>query len=251
MLGALSAQSDRTDAFEPSTVAVLQTMADQLAVALDNARLYEESQQALEATRRAYDQLSRQAWTELLSTQPKLGYSLAGQSVVPVEGAWQPEMLEAVRSGQPVVQALGPSFAGGSGDVSEGDAAAGAALALPLKVRSDVIGVLSLHKDSDEEGWAAAEIELVQRLVEQVGTTLESARLFQETQRRAAREQAIRRITERMRGAVDVEAILQNTVAELARALGVPRAYVRLGTESELLGASAQDAESEPLPAGE
>jgi GAF domain-containing protein len=87
--------------------------------------------------------------------------------------------------------------------------------------------------------------------VEQVGTTLESARLFQETQRRAAREQAIRRITERMRGAVDVEAILQNTVAELARALGVPRAYVRLGTESELLGSSTQDVESEPLPAGE
>ena len=251
VLGALSAQSDRTDAFEASTVAVLQTMADQLAVALDNARLYEESQQALEATRRAYDQLSRQAWTELLSTQPKLGYSLVGQSVVPVEGAWQPEMLEAVRTGEPVVQTVGPSFADGSGEDSEGDAAAGAALALPLKVRSDVIGVLSFHKDSDEEGWAAAEIELVQRLVEQVGTTLESARLFQETQRRAAREQAIRRITERMRGAVDVEAILQNTVAELARALRVPRAYVRLGTESELLGTSAQDAESEPLPAGE
>ncbi len=54
-----------------------------------------------------------------------------------------------------------------------------------------------------------------------------------------------------MRGAVDVEAILQNTVAELARALGVPRAYVRLGTESELLGSSTQDVESEPLPAGE
>jgi GAF domain-containing protein len=251
ILGALSAQSDRIEAFEPSTVAVLQTMADQLAVALDNARLYEESQQALEATRRAYDQLSRQAWTKLLSTQPQLGYSLVGQSVVPVEGAWQPEMLEAVRSGEPVVQAVGPSFAGGSGEVSEGDAAAGAALALPLKVRNDVIGVLSLHKDSDEEGWATAEIELVQRLVEQVGTTLESARLFQETQRRAAREQAIRRITERMRGAVDVEAILQNTVAELARALGVPRAYVRLGTESELLGTSTQDAEREPHAAGE
>ena len=108
-----------------------------------------------------------------------------------------------------------------------------------------------VNKDSDAEDWAEAEIELVQRLVEQVGTTLESARLFQETQRRAAREQAIRRITERMRGAVDVEAILQNTVAELARALGVPRAYVRLGTESELLGTNAQDVESEPLPEGE
>ena len=243
ILGVLSAQSERTNAFEAATVAVLQTMADQLAVALDNARLYEESQQALEATRRAYDQLSRQAWTELLSTQPRLGYSLAGQTVVPVEGAWQPEMLDVVRTGEPVVQAVETPPAGGSSDGWEAGETAGAALALPLKVRSDVIGVLSLHKDPDEGDWAAAEIELVQRLVEQIGTTLESARLFQETQRRAAREQAIRRISERMRGAVDVEAILQSTVAELARAMGVPRAYVRLGTESELLGIGARDSE--------
>lgn len=235
ILGALSAQSDLPDAFEAPTIAVLQTMADQLAVALDNARLYEESRQALEATRRAYDQLSRQAWNELLSARPRLGYSLVGQSVVPVEGAWPQEMLAAARSGEPVVQEVGRSSAVESGDDFGAEEESGAVLALPLKVRSDVIGVVSLHKAAAEGDWATAEIELMQRLVEQVGTTLESARLFQETQRRAAREQAIRQITERMRGVVDVEAILQNTVAELARVLGVPRAYVRLGTEAELL----------------
>jgi GAF domain-containing protein len=251
VLGALSAQSDRTGAFDPSTVAVLQTMADQLAVALDNARLYEDSQQALDATRRAYDQLSRQAWTELLSAQTGLGYSLVRQSVVPVEGTWQPEMIEVLRTGEAVVQMVEPPPGSGSGEVQEGEGAVGAALALPLKVRGDVIGVLSLHKDPDEGDWTATETELVQRLVDQVGTALESARLFQETQRRAAREQAIRRVTERMRGAVDIEAILQNTVAEVARALGAPRAYIRLGTESELLGSSADDAASEPHPAGE
>ena len=246
VLGALSAQSDRINAFEAPTVAVLQTMTDQLAVALDNARLYEESQQALEATRRAYDQLSRQAWTELLSTKPGLGYSLVGQTIEPVEGAWQREMLDALRSGEPVVQAAGTL--GESGDGSEAGEAAGATLALPLKVRSDVIGVVSLYKDPDEGDWAAAEIALVQRLVDQIGTTLESARLFEETQRRAAREQAIRRITERMRGAVDIEAILQNTVAELARAMGVPRAYVRLGTESELLGTGTGETDGAQPP---
>ena len=250
ILGALSAQSDRPDAFETSTTAILQTIADQMAVALDNVRLYNESRQALEAMRRAYDQLSRQAWTGFLGTQPRLGYSLIGQSVVPVEGAWRPEMLTAARTGEPVVLAVGTASTGESSEDLEADEAAGAVLALPLRVRSDVIGVLSLHKDPAEGDWAAAEIELMQRLAEQVGTTLESARLFQETQRRAAREQAIRRITERMRGAVEVEAILQHTVAELARALGVPRAYVRLGTESELLGDGTADLE-DAQPRGE
>jgi GAF domain-containing protein len=92
-------------------------------------------------------------------------------------------------------------------------------------------------------------VELLQRLVDQLGAALESAQLFQETQRRAAREQAIRQITERMRSAVEVETILQNTVSELARALGVPRAYVRLGTEAELLSSrrtEAGDGNSQP-----
>jgi GAF domain-containing protein len=100
-----------------------------------------------------------------------------------------------------------------------------------------VVGVLSFYKDSPDEVWTARETELLRRLVTQLGVALESAQLFEETQRRAAREQSIRQVTERMRSAVSVEDILQSAVTELARALGAPRAYVRLGTEAELLGA--------------
>jgi GAF domain-containing protein len=242
VLGALSAQSDRAGAFDPATVAVLQTVADQVAVALDNARLYEDSQQALVAMRRAYDQLSRQAWTEFLSTRPRLGYALVRQSVVPVTDAWQPEMLEAVRTGEAV------AYAGGSDDGPDGCGTPSPALTLPLKVRDDVIGALSLHRHPDEPDWTAAEVDLAQRLVDQIGTALDGARLFQETQQRAAREQAIRRITEQMRSTVDIEAILQNTMAEVARTLGVPRAYVRLGTEAELLGPGSRDRGPEAVP---
>lgn len=244
VLGALSAQSEHPDYFDQSTVAVLQTVADQVAVALDNARLFEGSQQALEATRRAYDQLSHQAWTEFLSSRTRQGYGLFRESVGPVEGAWQPEMVEAVRTGE-IVADVGVPYEG-----SEEDGTA-PTLAMPLRVRGDVIGALSLHKHQDDEHWTAAEIELVQRLVDQIGTALESARLFQETRRRAAREQTIRRITEQMRRSVDVEAILQSTVTEVARALGVPRAYVRLGTEAELPGVAGHDAGSESTPAGD
>jgi GAF domain-containing protein len=96
-----------------------------------------------------------------------------------------------------------------------------------------VIGALGFAKDAGQT-WSPAESALLERLVQQMGSALESAQFFQETQRRAAREQAIRQVTERMRSAVNVEAILQNTATELARALGAPRAYVRLGTEAEL-----------------
>jgi GAF domain-containing protein len=260
VLGALSVQSDRIGAFDNATVATLQTMADQVAVALDNARLYTESQQALEATSRAYGQLSRQAWLELLRSRRDWGYSFAQQAVVPVQGEWRPEMIEAMQTGQMVVRSSEPDLAGGMdfrqglsrrGELASSGSDAtirggsiessrqagtpGPALALPLQVREETIGVLGFYRDPEDGDWTPGETELLQRLVDQLGAALESAQLFQESQQRAAREQAIRQVTERMRSAVDVEAILQSTLVELAKVLGAPRAYVRLGTEAELL----------------
>jgi GAF domain-containing protein len=267
VLGALSVQSSQVGTFDPSTVAALRTMADQVAVALDNARLFAESEEALEATRRAYGQLSRQAWTELLRGRTDWGYRFDHQGLAVVEGDWQPEMIDALRAGKMVVRnAAFPSGAhpervGGEGPesvegedslaASAGDGLGGPALALPLKMREDVIGVLSFHKDPEDEAWTSSEMETLHRLTDQLGVALESAQLFQLTQRRAAREQAIRQVTDQMRRAVDVEAILKSTVAELAEALGVPRAYIRLGTEVELLASQGLKPDDGHPPGGQ
>ena len=260
VLAAISVQSSETGTFDDATMAALQTMADQVAVALDNARLFAEVQQALETSRRAYGQLSRQAWADLLHSRPEWGYRYAQGFVVQADGDWTPEMRSALQSGQPVVrnpQAVKTeSSAAGEGSARR----EGAALALPLRVRDDVVGVLSVSKESEGEIWTSQQVEVLQRLVDQLGAALESARLFRDTQRRAAREQAIRQVTEQVRSAVDVEQILRNAVAELARAIGAPRAYVRLGTEADLLpgntpaaddghhDAREQVEKSEPVP---
>ena len=267
VLGALSVQSGQVGTFDPSTVAALQTMTDQVAVALDNARLFAESEEALEATRRAYGQLSRQAWTELLRGRADWGYRFDHQGLAIAEGDWQPEMIDAVRGGKAVVRnAASPTSADaeqvageGSGSLEGEDARTiittdemgGPALVLPLKIREDVIGVLSFHKDPKDEAWTSSETELLRRLTEQLGAALESAQLFQQTQRRAAREQAIRQVTDQMRRAVNVEAILKSTVAELAETLGVPRAYIRLGTESELLASQGLEPDDGHPPGGQ
>lgn len=51
IIGALDVQSDRVNAFSEDDVKVLQILADQLAVAVDNARSYELAQQAVSETR--------------------------------------------------------------------------------------------------------------------------------------------------------------------------------------------------------
>ncbi len=223
VLGALTVQHTSAIEFDQEAILVLQALADQVAAAIDNARLFAERQQALEAVQRAYGELSSQAWRRILQMQPNLGFRSSEEGISRAENLWRPEMEQALRLGRTV----------------QGREPAGErryTLAVPIRVRGQVIGVLDTCKPAEAGEWTEDEIALMEAIADQLDAALESARLYQETQRRAAREFAIRRVTEQMRRAVDVEAILQNTVTELAAALGVPRAYVRLGTEEELLG---------------
>lgn len=222
VIGAISIQSRRISAFDEDTLASLRTIADQVAVAVDNARLFTESQEALEATRRAYGELTHDAWFELLRSHEDWGYEYSQRGISSVQGEWAPEMLEALDRGETVT-------------VHQDD---GVRLSIPIQIRDEVIGVLSFAKDQagSGSGWTKEERALLERTAEQMGLALESAQFFESTQQRAAREAAIRQATERMRRAVDVETILQNAVSDLAESLGVPVAYVHLGTEDELFG---------------
>jgi hypothetical protein len=58
--------------------------------------------------------------------------------------------------------------------------------------------------------------------------SLESARLFQETQRRAARERLTGEIAARMRETLDVDAVLETAVREIGRALNIAEIEVRM-----------------------
>jgi GAF domain-containing protein/HAMP domain-containing protein len=226
VLGALSVQHTQPGFFDQDTVVVLQTMGDQVAVALANARLFAEREAALEASQRVYGELSREAWGKLLGEQPDLGFRSDERGTGPAGDAWRSEMVQALQTGQTVQ---------GNSDGAQDRLS----LAVPIRIRGEVVGVLDTYKPAEAGGWSREEVSLLEAVAAQLDTALESARLFQDTQRRAAREQAIRQITEQMRRAVDVEAILQITVAELAKAMGAPHAYVRLGTD---LGAQAQPA---------
>jgi GAF domain-containing protein len=216
VLGALTVQHTQPGAFDRDTIVMLQTMADQVAVALDNARLFAESQAALEATRRAYGGLSREAWTELLSAQTDMAYRSGDYGVTSAEEIWRPEMERALQEGE-IVQGDGA------------DTETKRPLAVPIKVRGDVIGVLDTYKPGDAGEWTPEEITLLEALAEQLGLALDSARLYQDTRRRAAREQLTREITEKMRSVAGVEDIIQTAVDELSRVLGTSHTFVRLG----------------------
>jgi GAF domain-containing protein/HAMP domain-containing protein len=224
VLGALDVQSTQPAAFSTEDIAVLQLVADQVAVAIQNARLFAEVEMALEAERRAYGEISRRAWEQFSRTQAQLGYCSDERGLSPVSDLWpsREQMEAALLAGEPELGALGIAEAAAY-------ATSAGSLAIPIRVRDQEIGVIDARKPDGSGEWTEEEIALLETLVDQLGVALDSARLYEDTQRRAARERTIRYVTDQMRRAVDVEAILQNTVAELARAMGAPRAYVRLG----------------------
>jgi GAF domain-containing protein len=85
--GALTVQSDKPGAFDEVIISMLQTMVDQVGTALDNARLFTESEQALKNLRRSVGDLNRQAWHESLQERAILGYHGDASGIQPIEEA--------------------------------------------------------------------------------------------------------------------------------------------------------------------
>ncbi len=219
IIGALDVQSTEPAAFRDEDVAVLQTLADQVAVAIDNARLFQQAQESLEAERRAYGQLSREAWRELLRARRDLEAYSTGHGTGPAGDLWRPEMQTALQTGEITL---------GNG----GGQARGQALAIPVKVRGRVVGVIDGRKP-DGSAWKTEEVDLLRTLTEQLGVALDSARLYEDTQRRAARERLTGQIATRLRETLDIETVLATAAQELRDALGIDAAEVWIEPEEE------------------
>ena len=215
VFGAITVQSVEEAAFNKDIITVLQTMADQVTVAIDNARLFAESQETLEAAQRAYGELSREAWEKLLRAQSGAGYRSDKHGVTNAEHIWRPEMEQALREQ----------------DAVHGDGVEGGEihpLAVPIKVRGHVIGVLDTYKPEDAGAWAEEEINVLETLAEELGEALESARLYQDTQRRAARERLTGEVAARIRESLDVDTVLRTAVREMRSALDLEEAEVQM-----------------------
>ena len=208
IIGALDMQSTEPLAFGEEDSAVLQTLADQIALAINNARLFELAQAAVDAERRAVGEIAGQAWHDLLRSQDKpLAYIRRQEGLVPADATFKPPTLPS--SGKPTPVQGEPTR-----------------LIVPIKVRDQVVGVIDANRPEGE--WTPERVALVETLTEQLGVALESARLYQDTQRRAAREQLVGQVTARMRESLDMETVLRTAVNEMRQALSLEGVIVQL-----------------------
>ena len=203
VIGSLDVQSVETNAFSEDDVSVLTTLADQLAIAIENARLFEATNKALNESRVMFEQYTQQEWRSFARQSKTTGFLFDGKHIVPLD-------LNTKR---------GPSKAAlQTGRLTEDRTST--SIAVPIKLRGQTIGVLDVRSKNGQRHWKAEEIAMLEAAVERAALALENARLIESAQRRAARERAIGDISSRIGAVSNLESILQTAVEELGRRIG-------------------------------
>jgi GAF domain-containing protein len=211
IIGVLDVQSEKEAAFGQQDLEVMSILANQVAIAIENSRQISETSRALAEQQSAYAQQIHRAWQQSPLTARNPGYQYINAQLRPLpEYISRPEIFSAIANGQLFVQ---------NGDYP--------ALAIPLKIHDETIGILDITSTSLNKRWSENELALIQAITDRVALALENARLFEETTRRADREKAVSEITTRIRSTADPEIMLQTAMEELKRALGANNIQIR------------------------
>ncbi len=225
VIGAMTIQSTQVAAFTDEDVTILQALADQLAAAIQNARLFEQTQQALQEVSRVHQRYIREAWEEYTAhRQRPTGYFLGPDGITAAD-VWRPEMALAVeREDLLILSEADDEVVGGK----NGDERPKAALAVPIKLRDQVIGALDFFEPDEAREWDEDDIAIVEAVVDQVAQALESARLFEKTQTQASRLALLNEITARLSTALDRDELFRILSQELGRILPFHQLHVAL-----------------------
>jgi GAF domain-containing protein len=188
VIGVLDIQSTKTDAFSAEDVDILIVLADQVSVAIQNARSFEQAQRALREAETASSQLTRTAWSGFTENLQSKGFRFDGIKSEPLK--------EAPKSGL------------------ENDM-----LSVPVELRGQMIGRLKLKASSAARKWTEDELAIIASTADRIALALESARLLEEAQKRAARESFLSEVGTKLGASFQLDSILRDTVEELGQNL--------------------------------
>jgi PAS domain S-box-containing protein len=266
VIGALTVQSVERGAFSDEDITLLQTMADQLANAIENARLFEHSEIRLRETQ------ALQEYSQALSGALQineitdgffkactniLGFDFAifslvdpkQQRIKAIAGVGVTEehlnranhplsskdiMADIIRSGETeIIRGWDDRF---DRDIyeTEGHENWGVRVFTPIKLRQKNIGLVEVgFNRNPDKVIQGAQVKLLRAFIDQTALALESAQRYEATQKAARREQIIREITGKIRNSVTVDDILKTTVTELGKIVGASQGNITLGIEAE------------------
>jgi len=194
VLGVLDIQSDQPQAFSVEDVDVLQTLADQVAVAIENARLLDESQTALMQLEAVTNFRTREAWAQRLQKQAHAF-------------TYTPLGLRADAS------------------MSEEE---NHALNIPILLRGQKIGAISITRKNDER-WNKVDEDMITEVAYQVGLAIDNIRLLENATQRAQQEKTVSELAARFSQSLDIDSLLQTAARELGQVPEISEVSVFIG----------------------
>jgi GAF domain-containing protein len=206
VIGVLDIQSTESNAFLPEDTDILYTLADQVAdqvaIAIQNARSHEATHRLLEEAQRTSESYVREAWRLIQSQEKRVGYIVSENTIKPLEKPIDyPHLSKMFSQGESLVE----------------DGAAGM-LAVPIHLRGEVVGVLDIRVPQGHD-WDPDEVDIAKAVADRLSLALESATLLRTTQRRAEIERLTADISGKIGASVNMRNVLQTAVEELGRVL--------------------------------
>lgn len=225
VVGVLDVQENKLAGLDDTDATLLQSLASQVAVAIRNARLFQEVETALSEAQASQERYTDQTWQKQKMTAMG-GYYHYSRPNVPAPEQTAIEQVNQLAStyARPIIAPV---------DGSHNDDPQPQIIAAPVLFQSQQIGVFQLHPTTADRTWTDDDIAVVEAVLDQFAQIAESIRLFDETRERASREQLIGQISDKLRRAPDIETLLKVGVEELSRALGSKRAFIQLGASSK------------------
>jgi GAF domain-containing protein len=223
VIGILDIQSSEPFAFSNEDIATLSVLADQVAIAIENSRLFEQTQKSLKETVSAYRKYLQNEWASLAHDQKIAGFQYVDGNSVALDAP-----LDLGEIGETVTD----------GNLHQTEAAADgtpAQLALPIKLRGEVIGILHLST-AQKSGWSDDDIDIAEAVAERLALSIENARLFLSSTNRAARERIVSDISSKISGNIRIENILRLAAQELSQALNGSDVLIQLQSPNRPAG---------------
>jgi len=205
VIGVIDVQSEEPNAFKNEDIEVLSTLANQVAVAIENARLFQKSQEALQELDKTFQKYIRSEWRQFATQSPIVGYRAH-------ETGLEPITKERTVDDQSI---------DGNGNLHK----------LPIKLRGATLGSIEINMGGGKQIYTEEEVNLIQTVADRLALALESARLLNESQRAAAKEQVIGEIIGKIGSSINLRNVLQTAVEELGRSIPGSEIVIQLQSE--------------------
>lgn len=224
VIGVLDVQSEEPGIFTDEDANTLGILADQIAIAIENARLFAKTRESLSELQSMYRQNLQEGWRTFIREEATAGYhqSLSGGKKLN-QPITTDDIQEAMYRGD-VIQLHA------DGKTQE------SILVVPIKLRGQVIGVMRIKAPTKDRQWTGAEVNLAEAVSERLSLALDNARLLQESQRRAIKERTISEITGKIGSSINLENVLLTAVEELGRTIPGSEVIINLQGENSYEG---------------